>query len=195
MFLIVGLGNPGKQYQQTRHNLGFMVLENLALSWNKRYKKGNGPYVSIQKRIGSQNALFAKPTTYMNHSGLAVEQILKKRGTDLSQLLILCDDLNLPLGKLRLRERGSAGGHNGLASIIDTLGTDEFPRMRLGIGYTQEINMEDYVLSPFLSTERMLVTQMIEMGSQGVVDFIRNGISWTMNYYNQQSGPCSFAEA
>ena len=185
MFLIVGLGNPGKQYQQTRHNLGFMVLENLALSWNKRYKKGNGLYESIQKRIGSQNALFAKPTTFMNRSGLAVEQILKKRKTNLSQLLILCDDLNLPLGKLRLREKGSAGGHNGLTSIINTLGTDKFPRMRLGIGYTQEINMEDYVLSPFLSTERMLVKQMIEMGSQGVVDFIRNGINWTMNFYNQ----------
>ena len=184
MFLVIGLGNPGKRYQKTRHNLGFMVLENLAINWNKKFKKGNGPYRYIQTLIGSQGVLIAKPTTYMNNSGLAVLKILKEKETELSKLLVLCDDFNLPLGKLRLREKGSAGGHNGLASIINTLGTDEFPRMRLGIGYDEKIDMKDYVLSPFQSAELAQVEQMIKESSQSIIDFVLSGIEWTMNFYN-----------
>lgn len=184
MFLVIGLGNPGKKYQKTRHNLGFRIVENLALNWNIEFKKGNGPYLYIQTTFGSQDVFIAKPTTYMNRIGQAVKKICSEQETELSQLLVLCDDCNLPLGKLRIREKGSAGGHNGLASIINTLGTDEFPRMRLGIGYNKEMNMKNYVLSPFLSTEISQVNEMIKKGSQGIIDFVLRGIDWTMNYYN-----------
>lgn len=184
MFFVIGLGNPGKKYQQTRHNLGFLVVDNFASGVNIKFKKGNGPYQYTQTTFDSQSLFIAKPTTYMNRSGQAVKKILKERNTALSRLLVLCDDCNLPLGKIRIREKGSAGGHNGLASVIDLLGTNEFPRMRLGIGYNREINMKEYVLSPFLPTETVQVNEMIERGSQGIIDFVQRGIDWTMNHYN-----------
>ncbi len=185
MFLVLGLGNPGKRYQKTRHNLGFMVLENVAFQWNKRFKQREGSsYQMIQTVVDSQSVFVAKPTTYMNKSGIAAREIMKEKKMDLSHFLVLCDDFNLPLGKIRIRKKGSAGGHNGLSSIIQTLGTEEFPRMRLGIGCTQEINRIDFVLSPFLSSEMVFVNEMIKIGSQGIIDFIQKGIDWTMNYYN-----------
>ena len=185
MFLIVGLGNPGSRYRKTRHNLGFMVLESLAKQWHRRFGKGEGPYEIVESTIGSQSVLLIKPSTYMNRSGIAVDDLLKKYDVELSRLFVLCDDLNLPLGKLRLREKGSDGGHKGLASVITALGTEEFPRLRLGIGSDQEIDAEEYVLFPFLSVEYPFVNSMIEKGGQVVVNFVQNGIEWAMNLYNR----------
>lgn len=185
MFLIVGLGNPGNHYQETRHNLGFMVLENLVKKWNEKFKKGKGPYDISETTIGSHRILFAKPTTYMNKSGIAVDDLVKRYSIELSHLLVLCDDLNLPLGKLRLRKKGSDGGHKGLASIISYLNTEEFSRLRLGIGSNLETNATDYVLSSFYPAEQPFVNLMIERGAQAVVDFVDKGIEWTMNFYNR----------
>lgn len=185
MFLIVGLGNSGNRYRKTRHNLGFMVLESLAKQGNKKFKKGKGPYKIAESAIGSRKVLLVKPTIYMNRSGVAVDDLLQRGVVELSNLLVLCDDLNLPLGKLRLRKNGSDGGHKGLASISAILRTEEFPRLRLGIGSNLEIDAEEYVLSPFLSAERPFVDFMIKKGGQAVVDFVQKGIEWTMNLYNR----------
>ena len=184
MFLIVGLGNPTSQYSDTRHNLGFMVLDDLAKEWHKKFRKGKGHYKLIKTTVDGQKVIFAKPTTYMNQSGVAVYELITKYNVELFNLLVLCDDLNLPLGKLRLRKKGSAGGHKGLASIIAALGTNEFPRLRLGIGYDPLIDASEYVLSPFLPTERSVVNSMIKKGGKAVIDFINRGIDWTMNFYN-----------
>ena len=185
MFLIVGLGNPTSRYRKTRHNLGFMVLDNLAKGWQKEFRKGKGHYKIIKTIIGSQKVILAKPTTYMNESGIAVYELVNKYNIELFNLLVLCDDLNLPLGKLRLRKKGSAGGHKGLASIIAALETDEFPRLRFGIGYNPLMDVSEYVLSPFLPAERDVVNSMIEKGGKAVKDFVERGIEWTMNFYNR----------
>jgi PTH1 family peptidyl-tRNA hydrolase len=185
VFLIVGLGNPGSRYRNTRHNCGFMVLENLAKERNSQFKKGKGPYEILEVKIESYSVLLAKPTTYMNKSGIAVDDLVKRYSIQLFKLLILCDDRSLPVGKLRLRRKGSHGGHRGLGSIINYIRTNEFPRLRLGINTNPDIDAVDYVLSPFLSTERPRVNLMIETAGQAVVDFVVKGIEWTMNYYNR----------
>lgn len=184
MFLVVGLGNPGSRYRKTKHNLGFMVVEYLAAQWKKRFKRGKGFNRVIEAFVGSEKVILAKPMTYMNKSGKAVDDLIMRYHVDLSQLIIVCDDFNLSLGKIRLRKRGSHGGHKGLASIINALGTQEFPRLRLGIGFIPEIDTSDFVLSPFLPSELPSVNTMIEEGAQAVTDFILKGIDWTMNSYN-----------
>ena len=184
MFLIVGLGNPTYRYRDTRHNLGFMVLDSLAGRWEKQFRKGQGPYQLIKIAVGFQRVILAKPATYMNRSGIAVYELVNKYNVELFNLLVLCDDISLPLGKLRLRKKGSAGGHKGLASIIAALKTEEFPRLRFGIGCDPLIDTSEYVLSPFLPVERELVNSMIKRGNKAVIDFIDRGIDWTMNFYN-----------
>ena len=185
MFLIVGLCNPGDQYQMTRHNVGSMVLEHMAEKWGKKFKKGKGPYVIFEKTVASKSVIFARPTTYMNNSGRAVADLCLRYGVKLSHLLLIVDDLNLPLGKLRLRKMGSDGGHKGLESIINWLNSDAFVRLRLGIDLNDiETDASEYVLSPFISTELPIVNDMIERGCKVVVDFVRRGIDWTMNHYN-----------
>lgn len=184
VFLIVGLGNLGNRYQKTRHNIGFMVVEDCARRWKKRFQKGEGHYEITETTVRSRNVFLVKPTIYMNRSGIAVVELLRRYAMELSHLLVVCDDLNLPLGKIRLRKKGSDGGHKGLASIISTLGTEEFPRLRLGIGFNGEIDATDYVLSPFLPSEQTIVNLMVERGGQVIVDFVQKGIEWTMNIYN-----------
>lgn len=184
MFAIVGLGNPGSRYRKTRHNLGYMVLDDLAHRWNKRFRKGAGFYKIVKTDVDSHRVLLAKPTTFMNRSGVSVGDIGERYGMDLSRFLIVCDDLNLPLGRIRLRKKGSHGGHKGLASIIDALGTHEFPRLRLGIGFNDNTESSEYVLSDFLLDELPILNQMVETGGRAIVDFVIEGIDWTMNVYN-----------
>jgi PTH1 family peptidyl-tRNA hydrolase len=184
VFCIVGLGNPGTEYQDTRHNIGFMVLDELAIKWKLKFKKGDGPYKFIKYKLRNQNILLATPTTFMNKSGNAVNAIYHKFHIHLSDFLILCDDFNLSLGQLRLRKKGSDGGHNGLASIIQSLKTQTFCRLRFGIGLPDSVNTVDYVLSPFDNSELPVVNEMIEKGAQAVVDFVTRGVDWTMNNYN-----------
>ena len=162
-----------------------MVLERLAVSWEAGFKKGRGPYTIAESYVERERVLLAKPTTYMNRSGYAVVDLFRRFPVTDSQFLVICDDLNLPLGKLRMRKMGSDGGHKGLASIIETLGANTFPRLRLGIGSHPDSDATEYVLSPFPSEELLSVEEMIRSGSQAVIDFIKNGIEWTMNFYNQ----------
>jgi PTH1 family peptidyl-tRNA hydrolase len=184
VLLIVGLGNPDSRYKNTRHNLGYMVLDKLAKQWGKKFKKGKGPYNILRSKIGLNKIILAKPLTYMNNSGIAVDDLLKRYLVSVSDLLILCDDLNLPLGKLRLRKKGSDGGHKGLISIINYLNTKDFPRLRLGIGSDEKNDTVEFVLSRFEKNEQVIVNDMIERACQAVFDFAEKQIDWTMNFYN-----------
>ena len=155
MLAVIGLGNPGSGYETTRHNVGFMVVDAAAKQLRIRFKSGKGDYLIGEKEIGPNRTLFVKPLTYMNNSGLAVLDIVERYSLHAGELFIVCDDFNIPFGTLRLRMKGSDGGHNGLYSIIYNLGSDEFPRLRCGIGQENRTgtDMADFVLSPFDDNE------------------------------------------
>jgi PTH1 family peptidyl-tRNA hydrolase len=184
IYLIVGLGNPGERYSTTRHNIGFQVLDCLAKEEQKSFQKEKGPFRCFKQFLEQREMICAKPSTYMNSSGKAVAYLINRYGIDLAHFLVVCDDLNLPLGKVRIRKKGSYGGHNGLESIIQWLQTEEFARLRLGIDFNVDEDASDYVLSPFLAEEHAQVNEMIQRASQVIKDFIQRGIDWTMNYYN-----------
>lgn len=161
-----------------------MVLERLAQNRGMKFKRGKGPFRRAEGRIESQRIMLVEPLTYMNRSGIAVGSLVASRDIALSDLLVVCDDLNLPLGRIRIRSRGSDGGHNGLASIIDALHSEQFPRLRMGIGNDPYAETTDYVLSRFRKTERSIVEEMIERGCRAVIDFITLGIDESMNTHN-----------
>ena len=189
MYLLVGLGNPGSRYVGTRHNLGFDVLEVVVRSLNVRFRAGTGDYLAAQANVGSENVLLVQPTTFMNESGSAVTELVEEFNVPLDRVLVVCDDFQLPLGALRLRKRGSDGGHNGLYSIIYSLQSEQFPRLRVGIGSTElpadKSQMRDFVLEVFTKQERPIVEESIQRAAQACVNVIRNGIDATMNAFNQ----------
>jgi PTH1 family peptidyl-tRNA hydrolase len=183
--LIVGLGNPGPRYESTRHNVGFMILDILARRYNGGFKKSQDPYEYARLTFESQGILLLKPLTYMNESGLAVTAGISRFDIDdFSKLLIVCDDLNLPFGTVRLRKHGSDGGQKGLRSIIEALGTQEFPRLRFGIG-DHFIDAVEFVLSPFNSKEAADLPQVLGWAADAIESWIGNGIQLTMSKYNK----------
>jgi PTH1 family peptidyl-tRNA hydrolase len=187
-FVVLGLGNPGPGYADTRHNFGFLVLDRLAEDARSRFREGRGPLLVCPFTAGRDRGILAKPLTWMNRSGLAV-RLLRDQFPELplSRLLVVVDDLDLPLGKLRFRRDGGAGGHNGLGSLIDELETGEFPRLRLGIGRPAAGGREDvvdWVLQPFLVEERDLVNEVTDRAVEGVHVFARGGIEQAMNRFN-----------
>jgi peptidyl-tRNA hydrolase, PTH1 family len=185
VFLFVGLGNPGRTYERTRHNLGFMVLDRLAERWNGRFKPGFGPYDFLQANAAGGKILLAKPTTFMNRSGAAVQDAVRRYEVPLSSLIVVCDDFNLALGAIRLRPKGSDGGHNGLASVIEALGTSDFARLRLGIGLRPGINTVDYVLSRFPRKELAAVETLVEDGADALIAAAEDGIDRAMSRWNR----------
>lgn len=190
MKLVVGLGNPGPKYTGTRHNIGFAVVDYLAAgpgvsSWRTRYQADVAEMVE-----GVEQVLLVKPQTFMNLSGRSVWQIVDFYKLPLSELLVVCDDIALPLGKLRARARGSDGGQKGLRSIEESLGTPEYARLRLGIGSPDEhLDAADYVLSRFKPGERAAVEDAIAKAAQGVLTWIRSGIDVCMNLVNGEPQP------
>ena len=184
MKVVVGLGNPGRKYNNTRHNIGFEVLAEVARRWQagKPRLKFEAEYAEVV--AGGQKVLLLSPLTYMNASGKAVIGATNFFGVTSDDVLVVCDDFNLPLGKIRIRRQGSDGGHNGLASIVDEVGSNVFPRLRMGIGTTGELDAADYVLSPFLSEEMPVVDEMVERSSQAVFDLIIHDLTWMMNHNN-----------
>ena len=194
--LVVGLGNPGSQYRQTPHNLGFMVLDDLAAKLQARWALQEcQALVALVEREQIEWVL-VKPQTWMNLSGRAVRLALEQFGFSLSELLVICDDLALPFGKIRIRAKGSAGGHNGLKSIIEHAESSEFARVRLGI--LPELGVSDaaeYVLSPICEEFERLALTMVEQAGKAVVMIGQQGLLPAMNYFNSLSLPEKIEEA
>lgn len=185
MALIVGLGNPGAKYEGTRHNVGFEVLDNLADKLSISFEPDNGLYHKGEGRFKGQSVVLIKPTTYMNRSGKAITKALAETGIEKSQCLVCYDDINLEPGQIRLRPGGSAGGHNGVADIIEKLQTKDFPRLRFGVGNDfPKGRQADYVLSPFTPEQRKIVDESIDLASDAILTFLRGGIDIAMNEFN-----------
>ena len=185
MKLVVGLGNPGRKYQETRHNIGFAVLAELAREFGAGRPKAKFQGEVVEASLGGQKALLLSPLTYMNNSGISVQAASSFYKLANEDLLVICDDLNLPLGKLRFRASGSSGGQKGLGDIICRLGTEEFSRLRVGIGPPAEHwDAADYVLSKFTKTEIPDIEEAIRRAAGAVLDWAREGITESMNRYN-----------
>ena len=185
MKLVVGLGNPGRQYEGTRHNVGFAVLAELAGKLGQTRPKSKFHGEVIEADLYGQRALLLSPLTYMNRSGLSVQEAKSFYKIPEEDLLIVCDDLNLPLGKLRFRAKGSAGGQKGLEDIVRRLGTEEFPRLRIGIGSPPEDReWADYVLRKFAKCEIPGVELAVGQAADAVVAWAREGVEFCMNRYN-----------
>jgi PTH1 family peptidyl-tRNA hydrolase len=187
MKLIVGLGNPGREYRETRHNVGFLVAEEVARrhSLNWAMAPSQVPDAFVAKRYGADPLLLAKPLTYMNRSGDAVAALARYYDIVNEDLLIVYDEVALPFGRLRARARGSAGGHNGIKSIIERLGTNEFPRLRLGMGRGDaRRDLADHVLSKFEPEERTGLESFIARAADAAEMFAVEGIAKVMNVYN-----------
>jgi PTH1 family peptidyl-tRNA hydrolase len=187
MFTFAGLGNPGKEYDGTRHNIGFAIVDALEekLERSSGWKAGKGEYYYAKGVIGSEEIILVKPITYMNLSGRAVRDVLAFFKCDIPGLVVICDDIAIPLGQLRLRLNGSDGGHNGLTSIIYELGTDQFARLRFGVGSDfYKGDQARYVLSRFKESEAKLVDEMKIGAVQGCIEIIRSGLAKAMNVIN-----------
>ena len=181
MKCIVGLGNPGDRYIKTKHNFGFWVVDKLVKQSSLKYKAGKGEYVFAQ----SNEYMFVKPTTYMNNSGIAIKQFLNYYKLDTSSLIIIYDDIDIDLGKIKFRAKGTDGGHNGIKSVIYHLGTDSFDRLKLGIATSMNMRpSEQYVLKAFPKKYNNLVDEVIENATSGISCYLENGISETMNNFN-----------
>jgi peptidyl-tRNA hydrolase, PTH1 family len=183
-YLIVGLGNPGADYHETRHNVGFMVLDHMAARMNGTFASDRFGHTCELKHKGKTLVLL-KPNTYMNLSGKAVRYHQQAHKLPLEQILVITDDLALPFGKLRLRGKGSHGGHNGLRDIQAILGTEAYARMRIGVGSEfQKGQQVDYVLSRFSAEERPVLATLLDKAADGVLSFALQGLDRTMNVVN-----------
>jgi len=184
---IVGLGNPGKRYQNTRHNIGFMVLDALAEKHHLNFSPDKGDYYSVGSNLDTSHFYLYKPTTFMNLSGNAVFNIVETNNINLEDLLIITDDINLSTGNIRYREAGGDGGHNGLSSIIYSLETNKFNRLRLGVGNQfQDGELSQYVLNNFYENEKEIIRLSIEFSVFLTENFILGGKKLMMNYYSQE---------
>jgi PTH1 family peptidyl-tRNA hydrolase len=188
MMIVVGLGNPGRRYRGTRHNLGHDVVQNLAARLRISLRE-DGWAVTGKGRVGAEHILLAIPETYMNANGQAVRDLLHRRRRRPADLLIVHDDLDLPLGHLRLRPGDSAGGHNGVQSIIEELGTGMFPRIRLGIGRPPSgVDPAEFVLQRFTPEERGIVDVAIARAAEAVTVAANEGLAAAMNRFNRRTG-------
>lgn len=184
MHLIVGLGNPGKKYHNTHHNLGFMCIDFLSQSNNIVVNKIKHSSICGEGSISGQKVVLAKPQTYMNLSGESVRDIVQWYKIPQESIIIIYDDVNLELGKIRIREKGSHGGHNGLKSIIYQLNTDIFPRIRIGIGKPEDVELTDYVLSKVSDPEKEILFNSIKNAGQAVQMIINGDIQKAMAEFN-----------
>jgi peptidyl-tRNA hydrolase, PTH1 family len=181
--IIVGLGNPGGEYQGTRHNVGFVIIDVLSQRHHIQVKSRRGKAMIGEGVIAGQPVILTKPYTFMNLSGQAVADLVRRYHLSPADVLVICDDVNLPLGRLRLRASGSAGGHNGLKSIIQSLQSMEFPRVRIGIGSPRG-EMVDYVLSKFHRNEQPAVQDAVSRAADAVEIILAEGMDRAMNSFN-----------
>lgn len=187
MKMIVGLGNPGREYAHTRHNVGFDVLDLLAKQAGAEWKKSwRWPVETGEAEVGGRRLTLVKPRTFMNASGPPVAALARKKGIAPADVLIVYDDVDLPAGQLRLRKKGSAGGHNGIKSVIASLGTEEFPRIRVGVGRPEQggRDMVDHVLSKFAPDEREEMAAAMKRAADAVARAVESGMDRAMNEFN-----------
>lgn len=186
---MMGLGNPGSRYRRTRHNLGFRVVDLLAAEAHEAFEReprAGDTCWTARIALGSEGCVLAKPRTFMNRSGRAAAALLAGLGCAPGDLLVVHDDADLELGRVRIRLDGSAGGHNGIRSLIDALRTTDFPRVRLGVRGEgrEDLDLAEYVLSEFLEAESEAAERLVELGAQAVRGIVEHGIEPAMNLYN-----------
>jgi len=185
MILFLGLGNPEKKYQKSRHNLGFRVLDSLAKRLKIKIKAKRYKSLMGRGRIGKKRIVLAQPLTFMNNSGVAVASLVRRLKIPLKNLVVVCDDIDLPLGRIRIRRKGGSGGHKGLASINQHLKSNEFPRLRIGIGRpSQGMDPKKYVLQDFTKEENLLIKKAIDKAGEALIFLGEEGIIPAMNKYN-----------
>ncbi|MCX7913644.1 MAG: aminoacyl-tRNA hydrolase [Thermodesulfovibrionales bacterium] len=183
MWVIAGLGNPGKEYFYTRHNIGYRVIDYLSKQMNVKLKKGI--FYELGKGfIENRETVLMKPLTYMNRSGLAVKHLLSLLGVHPDQLIVIHDDIDLEPATIRIKRRGSSGGHKGIESIIQELNTKEFIRIKIGIGRAPDLSVEEYVLSNFTPEEEKIIKDIIDNTATAVITIITKGVEKAMNEFN-----------
>ena len=185
MYLIVGLGNPEKKYFNTFHNMGFMCVDKLAAKLGVTFDKGECCAVTAHARVNGQKVIVAKPVTYMNLSGKAVLELCQKYKIEKGNLAVIYDDVDIPQGNLRIRKEGSAGTHNGMRNIVQLLGTEDFARVRVGIGKETPMALMDYVLSQLTDDDHTTLDPVLDRAADALYDFVHgNPIDQVMQKYN-----------
>lgn len=185
MRLIVGLGNPGEKYRRTRHNAGFMVIDELAQRLTLSARERIDDAWAVKTEIAGERVVLMKPQSFMNRTGPVVEAALRYFNVEPDCLVVVSDDVALPLGSLRIRARGSHGGQNGLRSIIESIGTEEFPRLRFGIGSSEPVlDLAGFVLSDFTDGEVLRVQEMVSRAADALSSMVENGVEPAMNLFN-----------
>lgn len=183
MWAIVGVGNPGIRYRWSRHNIGFQTIDLLAKINNIKFKRDKASLRGIGV-IGEEEAVLLKPTTYMNRSGIAVKELSEQYGLPSQKILVISDDIDLPWGKIRIRKSGSSAGHRGIESIINELGTNNFPRLRMGVGRSADSNVVEHVLGNFNVEEKRELKDYCTRAVSAIYTIINSGIDNAMNKFN-----------
>ncbi len=184
MYIVVGLGNPGKKYENTKHNVGFITLDFLAEKNDIKINKIKHKALVGEGTVSGQKVLLVKPQTYMNLSGNSVREVMEYYKVEPEQLIVIYDDVDLPMGRLRIRKKGSAGTHNGMKSIIYDLQEEGFPRVRIGIGKERKMSLAGYVLGGFAKEERILMENAVERAAKAIECMLEKGIDTAMGEYN-----------
>lgn len=189
MFVIAGLGNPGRKYENTKHNMGFLTIDALAEKQGIKVNKIKHKALVGEGRIAGKKVMLVKPQTYMNLSGQSIREIVSYYGVEPEELMVIYDDIDIPAGSLRIRKKGSAGTHNGMKSIIYDLQFDDFPRMRIGIGRNQKEDMVHFVLTGFSGDEKKKVEESIGNAVLALETWLEKGIDIAMSEYNTKKEP------
>ena len=188
MFFIIGLGNPGRKYEKSRHNAGFMAVDRFAASHQISVHEKSSYYEFGSGIVSGTKIVLVKPTTFMNRSGLAVRRIMDDYRDDGPELIVIHDDLDIPLGQIRIKTDGGAGGHNGISSVIEYLQSGRFTRIRIGIGRPREKEeVVDFVLAPFLAQESKTLEESIGLAGDAVLEILQSGTARAMNRFNQKA--------
>lgn len=183
MFLIVGLGNPGSEYEDTRHNIGFKVVDNIAKEYNIEINRQKFKGMCGEGFINGEKVILLKPTTYMNLSGESIREVVDFYKLSNEDVLVIYDDISLDVGRLRIRDKGSAGGHNGIKSIIAHLGTDVFPRIKVGVGQPN-VDLVHYVLGKFSKEEMEILRESIDASTKAAAEMLKSDVKTAMNKFN-----------
>lgn len=183
MWLVAGLGNPGSGYAKTRHNIGFLVIDLIAEEYRFELKQKEN-YIIGKGSIEGNNVILIEPLTFMNRSGLAVRDVMRRNGIETSDLIVIHDDIDMDTGKLKIRKEGSSGGHKGVESIIQDLGTQDFIRVKIGVGRGEGVPVEDYVLGKFRKEEQPLIKEAVSKAADAVTSILKIGVEKAMNSFN-----------